>query len=178
MAPPQRAYPNSWLTWLFASVRDVTGAFPDKTSSMAGCMMPSIWEAWSVIGNKKVVLSCTWMVNGVVSMFFAFQAASALSVASGMAGKTTAFSPTMFWQSGEPRNSTHLAAAGLFLEPTQMESAKPLYMLARLPLGPVGVGARPTSMPLEPKMLLVVHEPLVSMAYLPAAKMSEEPWPV
>ena len=47
----------------------------------------------------------------------------------------------MSWQSGEPRNSTHLAAAGLFFEPTQMESARPLYMLARLPLGPTGVGA-------------------------------------
>jgi hypothetical protein len=52
------------------------------------------------------------MVNGVVSIPLAFHAASALSVASGMAGKTTAFSPTMFWQSGEPRNSTHLSAGG------------------------------------------------------------------
>src|SRR5687767_4476799 len=118
------------------------------------------------------------MVNGVTSMFLAFQAALAFSVASGMAGNTTACSPTMFWQSGEPRNSTHLAAAGLFCEPTQMESAKPLYMLARLPLGPTGVGARPTSMPFKSKNALVCHEPLVIMAYLPAAKMSEEPCPV
>jgi hypothetical protein len=98
-----------------------------------------------VIGNRKVVFSSTWMVNGVVSIPLAFHAASAFSVASGIAGKTTAFSPTMFWQSGEPRNSTHLAAPGLFFAPTQMESAKPLYMLARLPLGPTGVGARPVS---------------------------------
>ena len=105
------------------------------------------------------------MVNGVVSTPLAFQAASAFSVASGIAGKTTAFSPTIFWQSGEPRNSTHLAAPGLFFAPTQMESARPLYMLARLPLGPTGVGARPTSMPLRSKNWLVSHEPLVIMAY-------------
>ena len=108
----------------------------------------------------------------------ALNAASALSVAAGIAGKTTPFSPTMFWQSGEPRNSTHFAAAGLFFEPTQMESARPLYMLARLPLGPAGVGATPVSMPLAPNMLPIIQEPLVIMAYLPAAKMSDEPWPV
>jgi hypothetical protein len=48
----------------------------------------------------------------VTSTPFALNAASALSVAAGIAGKTTAFSPTMFWQSGDPRNSTHFAAAG------------------------------------------------------------------
>jgi hypothetical protein len=109
------------------------------------------------------------MVNGVVSIPLAFHAALAFSVASGIAGKTTAFSPTMFWQSGEPRNSTHLTAAGLFCEPAQMESAKPLYMLARLPVGPTGVGARPVSMPFASNMRLVIHEPFVIMAYLPAA---------
>src|SRR5688500_11388183 len=118
------------------------------------------------------------MVNGVVSIPLAFQAASAFSVASGIAGKTTAFSPTMFWQSGEPRNSTHLAAPGLFFAPTQMESAKPLYMLARFPLGPTGVGASPTSTPFKSKKVLVCHEPPVIMAYLPAAKISDAPWPV
>lgn len=56
-----------------------------------------------------------------------------------------------------------------------MESARPLYMLARLPLGPIGVGAKPTSTPFRSKKLLVCHEPLVIMAYLPAAKMSDEP---
>ena len=71
-------------------------------------------------------------------MPLALNAASALSVPRGMAGKTTPFSPTMSWQSAEPRNSTHFAAAGLFFEPTQIESASPLYMLARLPVGPIG----------------------------------------
>ena len=78
----------------------------------------------------------------------ALNAAVALSVAAGMAGKTTPFSPTMFWQSGEPRYSTHFAAAGLLSDPTQIESARPLYMLARLPLGPIGVGATSVSTPL------------------------------
>src|ERR671916_30182 len=118
------------------------------------------------------------MVNALMSMFLDFQDASAFLVASGMAGNTTPASPTMFWHSGDPVNSTHFAATGLLSVPTQIESARPLYMLARLPLGPIGVGATPTSTPLLPWMVLIVHEPLTSMAYLPAAKMSPELWPV
>jgi hypothetical protein len=98
----------------------------------------------------------------------ALNAAVALSVAAGMAGKTTPFSPTMFWHSGEPRYSTHFAAAGLLSDPTQTESARPLNMLARLPLGPIGVGATSVSTPLYPNMVLIIHEPLVIIAYLPA----------
>src|SRR6476619_723868 len=103
-------------------------------------MMPSICEAWSVIGKRNVVLSLTCTRKELTSTPLALNAASALSVEVLTAGKTTAFVATMSWQSAEPRNSTHLAAAGLFFEPTQMESAKPLYMLERLPLGPTGVG--------------------------------------
>ncbi len=51
------SYPNSWLTWLLASVSDSGGFLPVMTLSMAGVMMPVIWEAWSVIGYKKVVFS-------------------------------------------------------------------------------------------------------------------------
>ena len=95
-----------------------------------------------------------------------------------MAGKTTPFSPTMFWQSGEPRYSTHFAAAGLLSDPTQIESARPLYMLARFPLGPIGVGATAVSTPLSPNIWLIIHEPLVTMAYLPAPKSDGALWPV
>ena len=111
-------------------------------------MMPSICDAWSVIGNKKVVSSLRCTVKAETSTPLALNAAVALSVAAGMAGKTTPFSPTMFWQSGEPRYSTHFAAAGLLSDPTQIESARPLNMLARLPLGPIGVGATSVLMPL------------------------------
>ena len=96
-----------------------------------------------------------------------------------MAGNTTDLSPTMFWQSGEPRNSTHLAAAGLFFEPTQIESASPLYMLARLPVGPDRRSARGRrSRSLLPASALVFHEPLVTIAYLPAVKIDDSSGPV
>ena len=48
---------------------------------MAGCMMPSICEAWSVIGNKNVVFSFTLTRKAVTSTPLALNAASALSVA-------------------------------------------------------------------------------------------------
>lgn len=41
-----------------------------------------------------------------------------------------------------------MIAAGLFFEPVQTESARPLYMLERLPDGPTGVGAVMVSTPL------------------------------
>src|SRR5215203_1142619 len=130
-------------------------------------MMPSIWLAWSVIGNRKVDFCSKCVVNALMSIFLAFQDASAFFVASGMAGNTTPTSPTMFWHSGEPVNSTHFAATGMFLEPTQIESARPLYMLARLPLGPIGVGANPVSTSSCPNIVLIIHEPLVTIAYRP-----------
>ena len=107
MSSPDELF-GQWLTWLLASVNDSGGALSNMTSSMAGCLMPSIWEAWSVIGNKNVAVSSTWTVKALVSTPLAFQSASAFSLPSGMAGKTTAISPTMFWQSGEPGTSTHL----------------------------------------------------------------------
>jgi hypothetical protein len=86
--------------------------------------------------------------------------------------------PTTFWHSGDAANSTHLAATGLFSEPTQIESARPLYTLARLPLGPIGVGATPVSTSSYPNIVLIIHEPLVTIAYRPAEKMSELLCPV
>src|SRR4029079_19220731 len=90
------------------------------------------------------------------------------SVAPGMAGNTTAASPTMFWQSAEPRNLTHFQAFAWLSEPAQMESARPLYMLARWPTGPMGVGAIPVLIPLMDVKAPVFHDPSVTIAYLPA----------
>ena len=72
-----------------------------------------------------------------------------------------------------------MAAAGLFFEPTQMESARPLYMLARLPLGPAG-GRREAGLDAlgSRRSWPSTQSPLVTMAYLPAAKMSASLWPV
>ncbi len=101
-----------------------------------------------MIGNRNVVPSLTWIRKESVLTPLALNAAAALSVEVVIAGNTTPFSPTTSWHAAEPRYSTHLAAAGLFFEPTQIESARPLYMLDRLPFGPTGVGAVPVSMPL------------------------------
>src|SRR5690349_1092050 len=111
-------------------------------------MMPSISEAWSVIGNRKVVLSLRWIKKASVLRPLVLKADCAFTVDVFTAGNTTALEATMSWQSAEPRNSTHFAAAGLFFEPTQIESARPLNMLERLPSGPTGVGTVPVSTPL------------------------------
>src|SRR5665647_3550147 len=118
------------------------------------------------------------MRNEFTSTPLALKAAWAFWVALGIAGNTTPRLPTTSWAAAEPRYSTHLIAAGLFLELTHTASARPLYMLDRLPLGPIGVGARPTSTPLYPNIWPIIHEPLVIIAYLPAPKMSPEFAPV
>jgi hypothetical protein len=66
-----------------------------------------------------------------------------------MAGKTTAALPTMLWHAGLARKFTHLRASGLCLEPTQIASARPLYML-QLPCGPAGCGENPKWIPFVP----------------------------
>ena len=70
----------------------------------------------------------------------------------------------MFWQSADPRNLTHFHAAAWFFDPLQMESARPLYMLARWPTGPIGVGAMPVLMPLIEVKAPVFQEPSVTIA--------------
>ena len=65
-----------------------------------------------------------------------------------MAGNTTALEATTSWQAAEPRYSANFTAAAGFFVPAQTESARPLNMEDRLPSGPVGVGAIPTSTPL------------------------------
>ena len=45
-----------------------------------------------------------------------------------------------------------------------MESARPLNMLARVPIGPIGVGAIPVLTPLSDVKALVFQSPSVTMA--------------
>jgi hypothetical protein len=45
-------------------------------------------------------------------------------------------------------------------------------MLARLPFGPIGVGATAGVMPLPPKTDPIIHEPLAVIVTLPAAGWS------
>ena len=61
--------------------------------------------------------------------------ATAFGTSLAIAGNTTASVPTMLWQSLEPMKATHLRASALCLLPTQIASARPLYML-QLPFGP------------------------------------------
>src|SRR5579859_2497985 len=110
---------------------------------MAGFMMPSILAAFWVIGNRKVEPSLTCWVNGATSTPLALNAAAALSVASLMAGNTTAFDATTSWHAEDARYSTHLTVAVLFFVPAQIESARPLNIEAFLLSGPTGVGAMP-----------------------------------
>ena len=71
----------------------------------------------------------------------------------------------MFWQSAEPRNLTHFQAFAWFFEPAQIESARPLYMLARCPIGPIGRrGDTDVLMPLMDVKAPVFQEPSVTMA--------------
>ena len=111
-------------------------------------MMPLTLAVLSVMGYRNVVLFLTCSVNAVTSTPLALKASAALSEEAFSAGKTTAFEATTSWQSAEARYSTHLMEASFFLVPAQIESARPLNMEARLPSGPTGVGAMPTSMPL------------------------------
>src|SRR6476469_3544053 len=105
----------------------------------AGAIRAVTSAAWSV--NRNVVLSLTWTVKADMSVPAALNAASALSVEAGMAGKTTAFAATRSWHSCEPVNSTHFTAGAWFFVAAFTESAKPLNIDARDPLGPIGVGA-------------------------------------
>src|SRR6478609_3975130 len=136
------------FTWLLASVRELAGFLPESTASIAGFMMPSTFAALSAMGNRNVVPSLTWVVKAETSVPLALKALAALSEELVMAGKTTALDATTSWQAAEPRYSTHLTDAAGFLVPAQTESARPLNMLARLPFGPLGVGANAVSTPL------------------------------
>ena len=110
---------------------------------MAGFMMPSTLAALSAIGNRNVVPSLTWVVKAETSVPLALNASAAFSEELVRAGNTTALEATTSWQAVEARYSTHLTEAAGFLVPAQTESARPLNMLARLPSGPFGVGAKP-----------------------------------
>src|SRR3954451_3334519 len=94
--------------------------------------------------------------------------ATALGISDLIAGKTTAAVPTMLWHAGEARKLTHLRASGLCLEPTQIASARPLYML-QLPWGPAGWGEKPNLMP-----LVAVYVPTVQSPSMPSAALP--PW--
>src|SRR3954451_1609588 len=98
--------------------------------------------AFVVTGNRKVVFSATCRVNGVTSRLRSFLLyATASSVPLGRAGKTTPDWPMMFWHCSPERNLTHFAALSGCFDSVVTESARPLNMDARLPVGPIGVGA-------------------------------------
>src|SRR3954466_13019466 len=122
-----------------------------------------------VTGNRNVVFSLTWSVKGVTSSLRSSRLyAMARSVPSGRAGNTTPDWPMMFWQAAPDRNLTHLAAFAGCLESVVIESARPLYIDARLPVGPIGVGAMPMSSFLPPASVSllnveIIQEPLSPM---------------
>src|SRR2546430_9400870 len=110
--------------------------------------------AFVVTGKRNVVLSLTCWVNGVTSRLRSFLLyATARSVPLGLAGKTTPDWPMMFWHCSPERNFTHFAAFSGCFDKVVIESARPLNIDARLPVGPIGVGARPMSsfLPLDRK---------------------------
>ena len=126
-----------------------------------------------VTGKRNVVLSVTCWVNGVTSRLRSFLLyAMASCVPSGRAGKTTPDSPMMFWHSSPDMNFTHFAAFSGCLDNVVTESARPLNIDARLPVGPIGVGAMPMSsfLPLASVSLLkveIIQEPLSAIAASP-----------
>src|SRR5437773_9876945 len=126
--------------------------------------------AFVVTGNRNVVLSWTCRVNGVTSRWRWFLLyATANWVASGRAGKTTPDWPMMSWHCSLDRNFTHFAAFSGCFNRVVIESARPLNIDARLPVGPMGVGAMPMSsfLPLASVRLLkveIIHEPDRPMA--------------
>src|SRR3954447_20160983 len=98
--------------------------------------------AFVVTGNRNVVFSTTCWVNGVTSRSRSFLLyATARFVPFGRAGKTTPDSPMMFWHSSPDMNLTHFAAFSGCFDSVVTESARPLNIDARLPDGPIGVGA-------------------------------------
>src|SRR3954471_19186412 len=78
----------------------------------------------------------------------------------------------MFWHWAPERNLTHLAAFSGCFDSVVIESARPLNIDARLPVGPIGVGAMPMSsfLPAASVSLLnveIIQEPLRPMAAIP-----------
>src|SRR4051812_19320189 len=78
----------------------------------------------------------------------------------------------MFWQSSPERNFTHFAAFSGCFDKVVMESARPLNIDARLPVGPTGVGAIPMSsfLPAASVRVLkveIIQEPLSAIAAIP-----------
>src|SRR4051794_34409071 len=78
----------------------------------------------------------------------------------------------MFWHSAPDRNLTHFAAFSGCLDRVVTESARPLNMDARLPVGPIGVGATPMSSFLpaasvRPLNVEIIQEPLSAIAAIP-----------
>src|SRR5690242_11848446 len=78
----------------------------------------------------------------------------------------------MFWHWAPERNLTHLAAFSGCFDRVVIESARPLNIDARLPVGPIGVGATPMSsfLPLASVSLVnveIIHEPLSPIAARP-----------
>src|SRR5919205_3770944 len=96
----------------------------------------------------------------------------ARAVPSGRAGNTTPDWPMMLWHWDPERNFTHLAAFSGCFDSVVTESARPLNIEARFPVGPIGVGAMPMSsfLPLASVRLLNVdsiHDPLMPITAVP-----------
>ena len=102
-------------------------------------------------------------------MPFFLYAATAAVRAAGVAGKTIPDLPTTVWHASEARYATHLRAPALLSEALVMESARPFIIVARLPVGPVGVTAVLMSMPLKPAYVEIIQAPSKAVAALPAA---------
>src|SRR4051794_4048913 len=126
-----------------------------------------------VTGNRNVVLFLTWSVNGVTSSLRSVLLYwIARSVPLGRAGNTTPDWPMISWHCSPERNLTHLAALSGCLDSVVMESARPLNIEARLPDGPIGVGAMPMSsfLPAASVSLLnveIVQDPPSAIAAAP-----------
>src|ERR687884_1607070 len=101
---------------------------------MRGTISAVMSAALVVTGNRNVVLSLTWLVNGVTSRWrWLLLYATARAVPFGRAGKTTPDWPMMSWHCSPERNFTHFAAFSGCLLNVVMESANPLNIDARLP---------------------------------------------
>src|SRR3954453_13580326 len=84
------------LTWSLTDLSTSGCSLPSRIFSSVGCISRLICGACSVIGKRIVCLSFRYEVKALTSTPFFLCAATALCVASGMAGNTTAESPTMF----------------------------------------------------------------------------------
>src|SRR3954469_21394481 len=104
----------------------------------------------------------------------------ARSVPFGRAGNTTPDWPMMSWHCSPERNLTHLAASSGCLESVVMESARPLNIDARLPLGPTGVDAIPMSIFLPAASVSlaneeIIQEPFIAITAVPDCSCLSEP---